>query len=81
MLGKPLAIEEVKDMDMWNHLARIAVENEHEVPANEYFRSYADLSWAMSKVGYDGQTYWTFIENLFETELARLRADKKELDE
>jgi hypothetical protein len=39
---------------MWQKFARIAIEKEYEVEARDYFKNYANLAWAMSKVSYSG---------------------------
>ena len=71
VLAKSLATEQVKDPDMWNTFARIAVEKEHEVAGNRYFRNYSDLAWSLSKANYDGLTFWNFIQEVMTTELTR----------
>ena len=43
---------------MWQMFARIAVAKEYEVDAKEYFQSYANLAFSMSKVDFDGQVFW-----------------------
>jgi len=58
---------------MWKTFARIAVEKEYEVEEREYFKSYANLSWAMSKVSFEGQEFWQFIERLYKTEIERTK--------
>ena len=58
---------------MWDRFAQIAVEREYEVEEKDYFKNYANLAWSMSKVKYDGQAFWTFIERLFNTELERTK--------
>lgn len=62
---------------MWDTFAKIAVAKEHEVEASEYFKSYANLSWAMTKANYDGQDFWSFIERLFTTELERTKLEEQ----
>jgi len=58
---------------MWKTFARVAVEREYEVDERDYFKSYANLSWAMSKVSYGGQDFWQFIEKLYKAELERTK--------
>ena len=43
---------------MWEMFAQIAVKKEYEVEPKEYFSSYANLAFSMSKIGYDGQAFW-----------------------
>lgn len=73
VLAMALAAEQIKSPEMWSAFAQIAVKDEWAVPQKEYFKSYANLSWAMTKVGYTGAEFWDFIEKLFFTELERSR--------
>ena len=43
---------------MWQMFAQIAVAKEYEVDPKEYFVSYANLAFSMSKVEFEGQTFW-----------------------
>ena len=61
---------------MWDTFAKIAVEREYEVEGKEYFKNYANLAFSMSKIGYEGQTFWSFIERLFATELERTQVSE-----
>lgn len=72
-LATPLAAEQIQSPKMWQTFARIAVQKEHEVEQREYFKNYANLSWAMSKVSYEGQEFWQFIERLYMTELEKTK--------
>ena len=58
---------------MWEAFARIAVDDEWAVEERDYFKNYANLSWAMTKVGFAGSNFWSFIEKLFTSELERAR--------
>lgn len=73
MLATALAAEQIQSPEMWKTFARIAVEKEYEVEEREYFKSYANLSWAMSKVSFEGQEFWQFIERLYKTEIERTK--------
>jgi len=61
-LATPLAAEQIKSTQMWRRFAELAVEREFEVEPREHFRSFANLSWALAKVGYSGAPFWNFIE-------------------
>ena len=65
---------------MWEAFAQIAVEKEWAVQESEYFKSYANLSWAMTKVGYSGSEFWSFIERLFTTEIERTKLPNQPKD-
>ena len=73
VLATALSAEQIKNPAMWQTFARIAVEKEYEVEAKEYFRNYANLAWAMAKIGLSDEPFWTFIERLFATELERTK--------
>ena len=80
VLSMALAAEQIQSPQMWDTFARIAVQDEWAVDQREYFKSYANLSWAMTKVGYSGQDFWNFIENLFTAELEKSRLPNQPLD-
>ena len=73
VMATPLAAEQIQSPQMWSNFAKIAVEREYEVESRDYFKNYANLAWAMSKVGFSGGEFWTFIERLFSTELERTK--------
>ena len=58
---------------MWDAFARLAVEKEYEVDEKEYFKSFSNLAWAMTKVDYSGSDFWGFIERLFAQEIERTK--------
>lgn len=80
VLATALAAEQVKSKAMWDTFARIAVEKEYEVEERQYFKSFANLAWAMSKVQFDGSQFWPFIERLFSTELKRTKLAEQPRD-
>ena len=73
VLANSLATERIKNTAMWHRFAQVAVEREFEVEDKDYFKSFANLAWSMSKVSYDGQAFWNFIERLFSTELEKIK--------
>ena len=71
VLAMALAAEQIKSPEMWTAFAHIAVEKEYEVEESDYFKNFANLSWAMTKVSYSGSDFWIFIERLFATEIGK----------
>ena len=57
-LSMAFAAEQIKSPEMWEAFALIAVEQEYKVPENEYFKSYANLAWALTKANYAGANFW-----------------------
>ena len=71
----PLAVEKITDHAMWEHFAKIVLTKEHQMPASKYFQNCADFAWAFSKVNYIGDDFWKFIEEVFQTELEKLKVE------
>ena len=80
VLSMALAAEQVKSPVMWDAFARLAVEKEYEVDEKEYFKSFSNLAWAMTKVDYSGSDFWGFIERLFAQEIERTKLPQQPVD-
>ena len=78
-LAMPLAAEQIKEEKVWKMFAKIALEKEHEVPAPEYFSTYANLAWCFAKVDCCEASFWNFIQNMFSNEIKRMEQDQLEL--
>ena len=69
----PLSLEQITDQALWDNLSSVILAKEHQIPENKYLQHISDFAWAMSKVSYKQMDFWVFVEQVFQTELEKLK--------